>query len=103
MEGTGSLQESEWAALLNLIHESRCIPVLGPALAGDLFVARSELAREWASAFNYPYSDNTDFPRVAQFVETRHGRAAIAKQWVESHHSPREPATDHPAYRCLAE
>jgi hypothetical protein len=66
----GSRGESFWKMLLANIARQDCTPFLGPGVRAGLLPSTDELAEQMADAFDYPFPDKTDLPRVAQFIGT---------------------------------
>jgi len=66
----GSRGESFWETLLENITEKECTPFLGPGVTEGQLPRPEELARQLALGFSYPFPDNTNLPRVTQFIGT---------------------------------
>ncbi len=62
--------ESFWETLLGNIEAKECTPFLGPGVTASLFPSPEELARQLAGKFSYPFPDDANLPRVAQFIAT---------------------------------
>lgn len=60
----------QWPALVDVIQNTRCTPVLGPGLVEPLLGSTREIARYWSDKFNYPMApyERESLPQVAQFV-----------------------------------
>ncbi len=66
--GPDGLNDSEWEVLLSRIEEGRCTPFLGAGACHPPLPLGSQIAREWAKEYGYPFEDDGDLVRVAQFV-----------------------------------
>jgi hypothetical protein len=64
----GDQADSFWNTLLDNIANGECTPFLGPGVTTDLLPTPSELAHSLALANNYPFPDQGNLPRVAQFL-----------------------------------
>jgi hypothetical protein len=75
----GTEEFEQWQSLASFIAEGTCTPVLGLGLLEPLFGSTRDLARRWATQYDYPLSprDQEDLARIAQYVETRHGPAFL--------------------------
>jgi SIR2-like domain len=62
------LKDSDWDVLLSRIEEGRCTPFLGAGACHPTLPLGAEIAREWAKEYGYPFEDDGDLVRVAQFV-----------------------------------
>jgi hypothetical protein len=60
----------KWPALLNSIKNKRCTPVVGLGLAEPVLGCCREIARTWATKYNYPLAryQEEDLPQVAQYL-----------------------------------
>jgi len=59
-----------WATLLDNIEDGDCTPILGPGVTRRLLPTPADLARSLAARYSYPFPDDDNLPRVAQFVGT---------------------------------
>jgi hypothetical protein len=66
----GDKGESFWETLLGNIAAKDCTPFLGPRITGELLPDPEEVARQLATKFKYPFSDEGNLPRVTQFIGT---------------------------------
>jgi hypothetical protein len=62
------LSDGDWGHLTRFIRERRCTPVIGPAASEEYVYTKLSLATEWAVQYGYPFPDQVDLPRVAQFI-----------------------------------
>lgn len=66
----GSRSGAFWATLLDNIADGECTPILGPGVTRRLLPSPADLARSLARKYAYPFADDDNLPRVAQFVGT---------------------------------
>ena len=60
--------DGAWAQLLYAIWDKSCTPFLGTGACADVLPLGTTIAQRWAEEFDYPFSDSSNLPRVAQFV-----------------------------------
>jgi hypothetical protein len=71
---TGDIRSSDvltslqWKALADNIRHGECTPFLGAGASAPTIPTSIELARDLATAFEYPLSDRDDLSRVVQFL-----------------------------------
>lgn len=68
MTDKGTLNETEWQNLLELIKIQKCTPFIGAGACSGTLPLAKQIARRWASDRGYPLSDAHDLARVAQFL-----------------------------------
>jgi SIR2-like domain len=69
------LTENDWKLLLQRIFNGACAPFLGAGACYGILPLGAEIAREWATTYHYPFNDDDDLVRVAQFVAVNNDRA----------------------------
>jgi len=62
------LKESDWENLIQRIKEEKCTPFIGAGACAGTLPLGSDLARDWASKYDYPLNDKGDLARVSQFM-----------------------------------
>jgi SIR2-like domain len=67
----GGLTEDDWKTLLDRIRDKKCTPFIGAGACAETLPLAKDLAREWATTYNYPLADTTDLARVAQFLAVK--------------------------------
>lgn len=67
-----TLGENDWNVLLQKIKFQRCTPFLGAGACYGVLPLGAEIAREWAKKFRYPFSDDGDLVRVAQYIAVQY-------------------------------
>jgi hypothetical protein len=63
-----TLTDSDWKNLMRRIKDKKCTPFIGAGACAGTLPLGSDVARKWASEYNYPLSDNWDLARVSQFL-----------------------------------
>ena len=63
-------QFEPWDALLDMIAEGNCMPILGPGLTEFLLGSQQEIAQRWADTYRFPMAAHVrrDLPQVAQYL-----------------------------------
>src|SRR5262245_46198115 len=69
------MTETDWTMLLGRIDDGNCMPFLGAGASYGALPLGSEIAREWAKKYDYPFKDDEDLVRVAQYVAVQHDPA----------------------------
>lgn len=67
------LDDNRWKTLLTRIKNKRCTPFLGSEACFGTMPTSSEIAKDLADEYDYPFEDTYDLARVAQFVTTKLG------------------------------
>ncbi len=67
---TSSGNDNFWPFLVENIADQQCIPILGPEILQGLLPSAQYIASELASTYGYPFDDNKNLARVAQYMET---------------------------------
>jgi hypothetical protein len=78
LDATEEFTSRDWDRLLRSIAEGSCLPVLGQDVSPAL-PSTGTIARQWASAYDYPMSGQVDLPAVAQFLDTTLDRVAVGE------------------------
>ncbi|MEO6810136.1 MAG: SIR2 family protein [Isosphaeraceae bacterium] len=65
---SGGLSERDWEILLNRFSDGTVVPFLGAGACHGTLPLGSEIAREWAAKYHYPFADDGDLVRVAQYL-----------------------------------
>ena len=82
----GDRADSVWSVLLGKIVAGKCTPVLGPGVTVDLLPSPTDMARQLAAKYNYPFLATQSLPRVAQFIasiDTEELRSEVVRLQVE--------------------
>jgi hypothetical protein len=70
---TGAGTFDKWDAVVNLIQDNMCVPVLGPGLVEAVFGSTRDIARQWAERYEFPLAprNRDDLSQVAQYLSYR--------------------------------
>lgn len=60
--------EADWESLLLAIKYKQCTPFLGAGAGAGILPLGRKLASDWALEYNYPFPDDWNLARVAQYV-----------------------------------
>jgi len=63
-----TLEEKDWATLLERIKVQKCTPFLGAGVNSGLLPLGFQVAQRWADKYKYPFKDSSDLARVAQYL-----------------------------------
>jgi hypothetical protein len=102
----GSLAESRWRTLVDRIRRKQCTPFVGAGASAEVVPAAGVLARELASARNYPFADAGNLARVTQYIAVSdEERGPIKQQIIDRIDAAPPPDFDDPAqpHRLLAD
>jgi hypothetical protein len=84
---SGEFTEYDWEMLIEAIEQKECTPFLGSGACYDVLPTGKGLASEWAAEIGYPFKDDDNLPRVAQYLALERGaempRRRIAKAFGE--------------------
>jgi SIR2-like domain len=75
-EQPGGMTHGDWQGLLYAIRHKECTPFLGAGACAGVLPLGNGIARAWAEEYEYPFPDDWNLVRVAQYVAviTRHER-----------------------------
>jgi SIR2-like domain len=76
------VQATDWRRLIDQLRSGDCTPFLGAGACQGVLPSGSDLGRQWAETYNYPFSDNGDLARVMQYAAIYEGDAVYLKQKV---------------------
>ena len=62
------LGSNEWSSLLARIKAGKCTPFLGAGVNAGILPLGGEIAKTWATAYDFPLDNTTDLAKVAQFL-----------------------------------
>ncbi|GIH80227.1 SIR2 family NAD-dependent protein deacylase [Planobispora longispora] len=74
--------DADWERLLHQLESGDCTPFLGPGACTGTLPAGSALSRRLAKKWGYPYGDDHELPRVAQFALIKYGDAVYVKNMI---------------------
>ncbi|WP_449065119.1 SIR2 family NAD-dependent protein deacylase [Planomonospora algeriensis] len=76
------MDDAAWERLIHQLKSGDCTPFLGAGACAGSLPTGGALSREMADKWKYPYDDDHDLPRVAQFGAIRYGDAVHVKRIV---------------------
>jgi hypothetical protein len=62
------VEEADWARLIDQLRNGDCTPFLGAGASHGTLPSGTQLSRQWADAYQYPFPDDDDLARVMQYV-----------------------------------
>ncbi|MFF4414111.1 SIR2 family protein [Streptosporangium sp. NPDC001559] len=74
--------EAEWERLLDQLKHGDCTPFLGSGACAGVLPTGTALSRNMARRWDYPFDNDYDLPRVAQFAAMRYGDPVYVKRLV---------------------
>jgi SIR2-like domain len=77
------ITDDEWDELLDNISREKCTPFIGAGACSGILPLAKDISNQWASEYNYPFEDNSDLARVAQFLSIRRSEI-FPKQELQS-------------------
>jgi hypothetical protein len=80
------VNDREWERLAKQLHDGKCAPFLGAGACGGRLRLASELSREWADEYNYPFSDRDDLARVMRYVTVTEEDSIYVKEMFLDRH-----------------
>lgn len=63
-----ALSDRDWGILLRRVSNGNFVPFLGAGACYGALPLGSEISREWAKQYHYPFADDGDLVRVAQYL-----------------------------------
>ncbi|MFD9210506.1 SIR2 family protein [Streptomyces sioyaensis] len=67
------MDERDWRRLVDQLKAGDCTPFLGAGANGDNLPTASDLAKEWAARYDYPFNDRTNLSRVMHYAVIKEG------------------------------
>ncbi|MEO3872818.1 SIR2 family protein [Nonomuraea sp. B12E4] len=74
------MKDSDWARLIDQLRTGDCTPFIGAGAGEGTFLSSTELSRQWAARYDYPFADDGDLARVTQYACTVLGDPVALKQ-----------------------
>lgn len=68
------LGDRDWAILIQRIRDKKCTPFLGAGACYGVLPLGAEIARQWATQYDYPLDDPANLISVAQFLALKNDR-----------------------------
>lgn len=76
------MDEADWGRLIDQLAGGDCTPFLGAGACHGVLPSGSALSNQWATEYDYPFTDRDDLARVMQYAAIREGDAVTLKQKV---------------------
>jgi hypothetical protein len=73
-----------WTTLVRQIERGRCTPILGPRVHGRALPSPAEVAQRWSDLHEYPFSNCTELPCVAQYLATNQGEDFVRHEFLDT-------------------
>jgi hypothetical protein len=78
----GLVEEADWARLIDQLGRGECTPFLGAGACDGVLPSGGDMSREWAEAYQYPFTDILDLARVMQYAVMQVGDPIDLKRRV---------------------
>jgi hypothetical protein len=97
--------DSDWEGLMLAIKRQLCTPFLGAGACAGLLPLGRDIAEMWARRYRYPFGDDTDLVRVAQFVAVHEGPMVPKLKLMDLFDECRRPNLSNPdeLHRVMAD
>lgn len=76
------MEEADWERLIDQLERGDCTPFLGAGACHGVLPTGSALSNQWATRYDYPFTDRDDLARVMQYAAIREGDPVTLKQKV---------------------
>jgi hypothetical protein len=76
------VDERDWQRLVEQLRNGDCTPFLGAGACAGALPTGSELGRQWAERYQYPFQDGSNLPEVMQYASIVEGDPVTVKQRV---------------------
>jgi hypothetical protein len=73
-----------WTTLVRQIQRVRCTPILGPRVHVRALPSPTEIAEHWSDLHEYPFSNCSDLPCVAQYLATNQGEDFVRHEFLDT-------------------
>src|SRR5262245_35190021 len=70
---SGEFTDYDWEMLIEAIDQKECTPFLGSGACYGMLPTGKSLAEKWAKEIDYPFKDDDNLPRVAQYFALQRG------------------------------
>jgi hypothetical protein len=99
-----SLNDKDWEILIQRIQDKKCTPFLGAGACYGVLPLGADIARQWASEYEYPLEDSSNLISVAQFMALQRDRMFPKEQIVKMFRSYKTPdySNESEPHRVLA-
>ena len=74
-------------ALLAMINDGECVPILGPGILEFLLGSQQDIAQRWADTYRFPMAAHVrrDLPQVAQYLAVSQRSAAFPHRQLQTY------------------
>jgi SIR2-like domain len=76
------VEDADWVRLIDQLGRGECTPFLGAGACEGVLPNGGDMSREWAAAYEYPFTDNLDLARVMQYAVMQVGDPVDLKRSV---------------------
>jgi hypothetical protein len=73
-----------WTTLVRQIERGRCTPILGPRVHGRALPSPAEIAERWSALHEYPFTNCSELPCVAQYLATNQGEDFVRHEFLDT-------------------
>ena len=76
------LSNEDWDVLLRRISKQKCTPFLGAGAGYGVLPLGGDIAREWATKYEYPMEDRSNLIAVSQFLALKYSDSVFPKDLI---------------------
>jgi SIR2-like domain len=76
------VRDTDWRRLIDQLQSGDCTPFLGAGACHGVLPSGTDLSRQWARDYDYPFRDDGDLARVMQYAAISEGDDTYLKQKV---------------------
>ena len=79
---SGILRDEDWDLLLRRLSNENCTPFLGAGACYGVLPLGADLAKQWATKYDYPMEDPSNLISVAQFLALKYSDSIFPKDLI---------------------
>ncbi|MFJ2033403.1 SIR2 family NAD-dependent protein deacylase [Streptosporangium sp. NPDC087985] len=79
------MDDADWRRLIDQLRSGDCTPFLGAGACYGTLPTGSELSRNWANIYKYPFPDDHDLARVMQYAAVQERDPVYLKRQICDH------------------
>ena len=79
---SGILRDEDWDLLLRRISTEKCTPFLGAGACYGVLPLGADIAKRWATKYDYPMEDPSNLISVAQFLALKYSDSVFPKDLI---------------------
>lgn len=104
-ESTAGPSQNIFDTLAHALKQGRFLPFLGPGVAPQDTPRLSEIARQWANIYEYPFADHDELAKVASYIAVQQDHLFTVDLLVRELEkwSLNDPPVERDPYRLLVE